>query len=67
MAESADKQAQRESLERDLQDVRSHIQTLREAAESTPPEQGAMFQLERAEEKEIQLLEALARLGAEPD
>jgi len=40
MAESADSQAQRESLERDLQHVRSVIRTLREAAETTQPDQG---------------------------
>ena len=67
MAESADSQAQRESLERDLQHVRSVIRTLREAAETTEPDQGTIFQLERAEEQEIQLLEALAELDADPD
>ena len=48
-----DKRAQRERLERELQMVRSTIRTLRAAAESAH-EQGLTFELERAEEKEIQ-------------
>src|SRR3954471_11789705 len=60
MAANTDSQTQRESLERDLQHFRSVIRTLREAAETTQPDQGTIFQLERAEEQEVQLLEALA-------
>src|SRR4051812_17827258 len=41
------------------------IRTFREAAE-TAQDQSVMFQLERAEEKEVQLLEALADLDADP-
>ena len=67
MAANTDCQTQRESLERDLQHVRSVIQTLREAAETTQPDQGTIFQLERAEEQEVQLLEALAELDTDPD
>ena len=51
---------QRESLERELQEVRSAIRTLREAPEAAQPDQGALFQLERAEEREIQLLQRRA-------
>ena len=66
MAESADKRARRETLERELQEIRSALRTMREAAEGAQ-DQGLRFELERAEEKEIQLLEALAELDADPD
>ena len=59
MVGSVDKQVRRESLERELRTVRSAIRTFREAAE-TAQDQSVMLQLERAEEKEVQLLEALA-------
>ena len=67
MAESADRQARRESLERELQNVRSIIGALREAVGTTPEQNEAVFQLERAEEREVQLLEALAELDVDPD
>ena len=67
MAESADRQARRESLERELQNVRSIIRALREAVGTTPEQNEAVFQLERAEEREVQLLEALAELDVDPD
>ena len=67
MAESADRQARRESLERELQNVRSIIRALREAVGTTPEKTEAVFQLERAEEREVQLLEALAELDVDPD
>ncbi len=67
MAGSADRQARRESLERELQNVRSIIRALREAVGTTPEQNEAVFQLERAEEREVQLLEALAELGVDPD
>ena len=67
MAESADRQARRESLERELQNVRSIIRALREAVRTTPEQNEAVFQLERAEEREVQLLEALAELDVDPD
>jgi hypothetical protein len=67
MAESADRQARRESLERELQNVRSNIRALREAVGTTPEQNEAVFQLERAEEREVQLLEALAELDVDPD
>jgi hypothetical protein len=67
MAESADRQARRESLERELQNVRSMIRALREAVGTTPEQNEAVFQLERAEEREVQLLEALAELDVDPD
>jgi vacuolar-type H+-ATPase subunit E/Vma4 len=46
MAESADRQARRESLERELQNVRSIIRALREAVGTTPEQNEAVFQLE---------------------
>src|SRR3954462_11878075 len=52
MAESADRQARRESLERELQNVRGIIRALREAVGNTPEQAEAVFQLERAEERE---------------
>jgi type II secretory pathway pseudopilin PulG len=61
MVRSVDKQVRRESLERELRTVRSAIRTFR-----TAQDQSVMFQLERAEEKEVQLLEALADLDADP-
>ncbi len=67
MAESADRQAWRESLECELQNVRSIIRALREAVGTTPEQNEAVFQLERAEEREVELLEALAELGVDPD
>jgi hypothetical protein len=67
MTERAEKRARRESLQRELQIVRSTIWTLREVAKGKPPGHGARFELQRAEEKEVQILEALAHLGAEPD
>ena len=67
MAESADRQARRESLERELQNVRSIIRALRERVGTTPEQNEAVFQLERAEEREVQLLEALAELDVDPD
>ena len=67
MAESADRQAWRESLERELQNVRSIIRALREAVGTTPEQTEAVFQLERAEEREVQLLEALAERDVDPD
>jgi hypothetical protein len=67
MAESADRQARRESLERELQNVRGIIRALREAVGNTPEQNEAVFQLERAEEREVQLLEALAELDVDPD
>jgi hypothetical protein len=67
MAKSEDRQARRESLEHELQNVRSMIRALREAAGNAQPEQGVMFELERAEEKEIEILEALAALDGDPD
>ncbi len=66
MAESADRQARRESLERELQNVRGIIRALREAVGNTPEQNEAVFQLERAEEREVQLLEALAELYVDP-
>src|SRR3954452_23965238 len=56
MAQNADRQIKRQSLEHDLRNVRSTIRALREAAENAQPEHGVMFELERAE-KEVQLLE----------
>ena len=53
MAESADRQARRESLERELQNVRSIIRALREVVGTTPEQAEAVFQLERAEEREV--------------
>jgi hypothetical protein len=67
MAKSEDRQARRESLEHELQNVRSMIRALREAAGNAQPEHGVMFELERAEEKEIEILEALAALDGDPD
>ena len=67
MTERAEKRARRESLQRELQIVRSTIWTLREVAKGKPPGHGARFELQRAEEKEVQILEALAHLGVEPD
>jgi hypothetical protein len=67
MAESADRQARRESLERELQNVRSIIRALREAVGTTPEQNEAVFQLERAEERKVRLLEALAELDVDPD
>ena len=66
MARSAQKQAQRETFERELQEVRSAIRRLPEAAEGAQ-EHGLRFELERAQEKEIQLLDALAELDEAPD
>ena len=66
MVRSVDKQVRRESLERELRTVRSAIRTFREAAE-TAQDQSVTFQLERAEEKEVQLLEALANLDGDSD
>jgi len=66
MAGSVDGQGRRESLERELRIVRSAIRALREAAE-TAQDQSVTFQLERAEEKEVQLLEALANLDGDSD
>ena len=62
----ADRGAEKQRAERELQDVRSAIRTLREAAESAH-DQGLTFELERAEEREVQLLDALAQLDANPD
>ena len=67
MAESAERQARRESLERELQNVRRIIRALREAVGTTPEQTEAVSQLERAEEREVQLLEALAKLDVDPD
>jgi hypothetical protein len=67
MAESAEKRARREGLQRELQIVRSTIWTLREVARDKPPGHGTRFELQRAEEKEAQILMALAHLGVEPD
>jgi hypothetical protein len=67
MARSAQKQARREVLEQELREVRSTIRALREAPEPAQPEHGVLFELERAEEQEIRLLEALAVLHADPD
>ena len=66
MAGSVDGQGRRESLERELRTIRSAIRALREAAE-TAQDQSVTFQLERAEEKEVQLLEALANLDVDSD
>jgi hypothetical protein len=66
MTASMDRQVRRDSLERELRSVRSTIRTLHETAE-TAQDQSVAFQLERAEEKEVQLLEALAKLDADPD
>src|SRR3954464_13237349 len=63
---SVDRQVRRESLEHELRNVRSVIRTLCEAAE-TAQDQSVTFQLECAEEKEVQLLEAVAELDADPD
>ena len=67
MAQNTDRSTHRQSLEHDLHNVRSLIRALREAAENAQPEHGMIFELERAEEKEVQLLEALAALDADPD
>ncbi len=67
MAESAEKLARREGLQRELQIARSTIWTLREVTRDKPLGHGARFELQRAEEKEEQILEALAHLGVEPD
>ena len=67
MVGSTDKQARRESLGHKLREVRRAIRALREALETGQAEQGVLFQLERAEEREIQLLDALAELDADPD
>ncbi len=67
MARNAQKQARREALEQELREVRSTIRALREAPEPALPEHGVLFELERAEEREIRLLEALAALDADPD
>src|SRR5215204_5078734 len=66
MSGSVDGQGRRESLEGELRIVRSAIRALREAAE-TAQDQSVTFQLERAEEKEVQLLEALAELDVDSD
>jgi len=66
MAGSVDGQGRGESLEGELRIVRSAIRALREAAE-TAQDQSVTFQLERAEEKEVQLLEALANLDGDSD
>ncbi len=70
MTGSVDRQVRRDSLERELRSVRSTIRTtirtLHETAESAQ-DQSVAFQLERAEEKEVQLLEALAKLDADLD
>ena len=67
MAKSEDRQARRESLEHELRNVRSMIRALRETAGNAQPEHGVMFELERAEGKEVQILEALAPLDGDPD
>ena len=67
MARNARKQARRETLEQDLQEVRSTIRALREVPEPVQPEHGVLFELERAEEREVRLLQALAALDADPD
>jgi hypothetical protein len=67
MARNAQKQARRETLEHELQEVRSTIRALREAPEPAQPEHGVLFELERAEEREVRLLEALAALDADLD
>ena len=67
MAESEDRQARRESREHELRNVRSMIRALRETAGNVQPEHGVMFELERAEGKEVQILEALAALDGDPD
>jgi hypothetical protein len=67
MAKSEDRRARRESLEHELRNVRSLIRALRETAGSAQPEHGVMFELERAEEKEVQILEAIAALDGDPD
>ena len=59
MTESAEKRAQRESLQRELQIVKSTIWTLRDVAKDKPPGHGARFELQRAEEKEEQILESV--------
>jgi len=66
MAGSVDGQGRRESLEGELRIERSAIRALREAAE-TAQDQSVTFQLERAEEKEVQLLQALANLDGDSD
>ena len=40
---------------------------MREAVGTTPEQNEAEFQLERAEEREVQLREALAELDVDPD
>jgi hypothetical protein len=67
MAKSEDRRARRESLEHELQNARSMIRALRQATGNAQPEHGVMFELERAEEKEVQILEALAALDRDPD
>src|SRR3954465_12257813 len=67
MAKSEDRRARRESLEHELQNVRSMIRALRQATGNAQPEHGVMFELERAEEKQVQILEALAALDRDPD
>jgi hypothetical protein len=67
MAKSEDRQARRESLEHELRNVRSMIRALQQAAGNAQPEHGVMFELERAEEKEVQILEAIAALDGDPD
>ena len=66
MTGSVDRQVRRDSLERELRSVRSTIRTLHEVTE-TAQDQSVTFQLERAEEKEVQLREALAKLDTDPD
>jgi hypothetical protein len=66
MTGSVDRQVRRDSLERELRSVRSTIRTLHEVTE-TAQDQSVTSQLERAEEKEVQLREALAKLDTDPD
>jgi len=67
MAQNTGSEPRRQSLKQELNDVRSTIRALREAAETAQSEHGVTFELERAEEKEVRLLEALAAMEADPD
>jgi len=66
MAQNTDSETRRQSLKQELNDVRSMIRALRAAAETAQSEHGVTFELERAEEKEVQLLKALAALDEDP-
>jgi len=67
VAQNTDNKTRRQCLKQELNDVRSMIRALREAAETAQSEHGVTFELERAEAKEVRLLGALAALDTDPD